>query len=273
MNNSKAEHSHERFGQYFRVSPALDAASRDEAYFIRHDVYARELGFEPVQANARETDRYDRHALHCVVRTNDHNVRPVGCARIVLPDPRNVHAPLPFEIACKDSLDRSIIDPATLPRHRIGEVSRLAVMGEFRRRKGEGQRAVTLSSGDTAGCPLARFPNIPVSLYFAAVAMAQRQGVEYLFTLTEPRLAKHFARGGVKIQAIGAPIEHRGMRVPSLMRVSEMFANLRSMVRPIWHEVHAQIETAHVLHAAIQRSLEECETVGMAAPQRRAVGA
>lgn len=266
MNNSTADYSNERFGQYFRVSPALDEAARDEAYFVRHDVYARELGYEPMQANARETDRYDRHALHCVVRTNDDNVRPVGCARIVLADPRNPHAPLPFEIACKDSLDRTIIDPAALPRHRIGEVSRLAVMGEFRRRKGEGQRAIALSLSDSAGSPMSRFPNIPVSLYFGAVAMAQRQGVEYLFTLTEPRLAKHFARGGVNIQSIGAPIEHRGLRVPSLMRVSEMYASLRAMVRPIWHEVHAQMETAHLVHAAIQQSLQERETISVAVP-------
>ncbi|WP_082498240.1 PEP-CTERM/exosortase system-associated acyltransferase [Pseudorhodoferax sp. Leaf267] len=270
MNTPKTTPVNERFGQYFRVSPALDDAARDEVYFIRHDVYARELGFEPVRPDAREMDVYDRHSLHCVVRTNDDNVRPVGCARVVLVDPRNPQAPLPFEIACKDSLDRSIIDPASLPRDRIAEVSRLAVMGEFRRRKGEDRRPVALSTADSAaaqpGNPMSRFPNIPVSLYFGAVAMAQRQGIEYLFTLTEPRLAKHFARGGVNIQAIGAPIEHRGLRVPSLMRVSELYSSLRAMVRPIWHEVHAQIDTAYLVHHAIEQSLQERETVSVSVP-------
>lgn len=272
MNTPKQTPSNERFGQYFRVSPALDDAARDEVYFVRHDVYARELGFEPVRADARERDRYDDHSLHCLVRTNDEHVRPVGCARIVLPDPRDPHAPLPFEIACKDSLDRRIVDPAALPRHLIGEVSRLAVMGEFRRRKGEDQRPVAMSSADHAGNPMSRFPNIPVSLYFGAVALAQRQGVEYLFTLTEPRLAKHFARGGVNIQAVGTPIEHRGLRVPSMMRVSELYAGLRAMVRPIWHEVHAQIETAHLVHAAIQESLKERDPVSVSVPAGYPVG-
>lgn len=243
----------DRFGKYFRVAPALDLAAKDEVYFIRHDVYARELGYEPVQPSQRETDRFDRHSLHCLVRTAD-NARPAGCARVVMPDPLDPTQPLPFEVACQDSLDRSIIDPSKLPRDRIGEVSRLAVMGEFRRRKGEDRSAVTVSAADIAGHPVARFPNIPVSLYFAAVALAQRQGLEYLFTLTEPRLARHFAKGGIAIRPIGSPIEHRGMRVPSMMRVSEIYPSLRALVRPIWHEVHAQIETAYMVHAAMQQS-------------------
>jgi N-acyl amino acid synthase of PEP-CTERM/exosortase system len=253
MKNSKPLRENNRFGKYFRISPALDDATRDDVYFIRHDVYARELGFEPVRADQRETDRFDRHSMHCLVRTADLS-RPAGSARVVMPDPQNPHAPLPFEVACRDSLDRSIIDPAQLPRDRIGEVSRLAVMGEFRRRKGEDRAAVTLSPADIAGPPVARFPNIPVSLYFGAVAMAKRREVEYLFTLTEPRLARHFAKAGIAIHAIGAPIEHRGMRVPSMMRVSEIYPSLRALVRPIWHEVHAQIETAHMIHAAMHQS-------------------
>jgi N-acyl amino acid synthase of PEP-CTERM/exosortase system len=273
MNKITNSQSNERFGKFFRVSPALDDSARDEVYFIRHEVYARELGFEPMQPTARETDRYDRHSMHCVVRTSDESARPVGCARIVLPDPSNPNAPLPFETICKESLDRSIVDPAALPRHRIAEVSRLAVMGEFRRRKGENVKAVTMSAADSAGHPMARFPNIPVSLYFGAVAMAQRQGVEYLFTLTEPRLAKHFARGGVNIQSIGAPIEHRGLRVPSMMRVSDMYAGLRAMVKPIWNEVHAHIEAAHFMHATIQQSLQERGPVRVAVPSRYAVRA
>lgn len=253
MKSSSAALANERFGQYFRVAPALDQQSLDEVHFIRHDVYARELGYEKVRADQRETDRYDRHSLHCIVRTHGEPVRPVGCARVVMTDPLAPHSLLPFETVCKDTLDRSIIEPAALPRDQVAEVSRLAVMGEFRRRKGELDRPVTLSEQDSGGNPASRFPNIPFSLYFGAVALAQRQGIEYLFTLTEPRLARHFSRCGVKIQVIGAPVEHRGLRVPSLMRVSEMYSSLRSIIRPIWHEVHAQIDTAYMLHDAMEQ--------------------
>lgn len=269
MKSSSALRPNERFGQYFRVSPALDQRSVDEVYFIRHDVYARELKYEPVRADQRETDRYDQHAVHSIVRTHalGEAPRPVGCTRLVLADPQVPDQLLPFEVICRDTLDRSIIDPAKLPRQQIAEVSRLAVMGEFRRRKGEYQRAVTLSEQDSGGSPAARFPNIPCALYFSAVALAQRHGVEYLFTLTEPRLARHFARLGVEVQAIGGAVEHRGVRVPSLLRVSQVYGTLRSIVRPIWHEVHAQIETAYMLHNAMAQA-RACEDAARATPTR-----
>lgn len=266
METHKTSAACERFGQYFRIAPALDPAAKDEVYFVRHDVYARELAFEPVRPDQREVDRFDRHALHCIVRTNDDNVRPVGCARVVLTDPEDRMRALPFEQFCRDSLDRRIIDPAALPRERIAEVSRLAVMGEFRRRRGEAHRAVSLSASDISSHPVARFPNIPVSLYFGAVALAQRAGVEYLFTLTEPRLAKHFARGGVQIETIGSPVEHRGLRIPSLMRVSEVYGSLRAMVRPIWHEVHAQIDTCYLVHEALAQQAQVVPPAAQPAP-------
>ena len=246
----------ERFSRYFHVAPALDDASRNEVYFIRHDVYARELGFEKPRADQREMDRYDRHSVHCIVRTADAARRPVGCVRLVIPDAADPHAPLPFESLCQHTLDRSIIDPRQCPRGRIAEVSRLAIMGEFRRRKGEQQQPLAINTEDCGGAPIPRFPNIPISLYFAAVAMAQRHGIEYLFTLTEPRLARHFAMAGVDIQPIGKAVEHRGSRVPSVLHVSEVYPRLRSFMRPIWHEVQAQIDSALVLRDAVQRAAE-----------------
>jgi N-acyl amino acid synthase of PEP-CTERM/exosortase system len=236
----------DRFNRYFKIAPALCDDVRNEVFHIRHDVYAREFGFEPVQPNERESDHYDRHSLHCIVKTNESDSSLVGCARIVMPDPLAPQALLPFEIACQGTLDRSIIDPARLPRQRIAEVSRLAVMSGFRRRKGEKLSAdVTLSENDFGGADVPRFPNIPLSLYAAAVLMAQRHGIDYLFVLTEPRLSKHFAKFGVNIMPIGAPIEFHGTRVPSVMRVEEIYPGLRSLFRPIWHAIEQQLDDAY----------------------------
>lgn len=243
VNSSEQVHG---FNRYFNVAPALTSALRNEVYYIRHDVYAREFGFEPLREDEREIDRYDRHSLHCIVKTVDVASRPVGCARLVMPDPQAPDAPLPFEIACKNTLDRSIIDPARLPRHRIAEVSRLAVMSDFRRRKGEKLSTLTMGDSDFGGSPVTRFPNIPLSLYIASVVLAQRQGIEYLFVLTEPRLSKHFAKMGVQITPIGEPIDFRGTRVPSVMRVPEIYAGLRSMIRDVWHDIDQQIGSAYL---------------------------
>lgn len=246
MSQSHTLEPGDRFNRYFKVAPTLSEAQREEVYFVRHEVYAREFGFESTREDRRETDAYDRHSLHCLVRTAEPQSRLVGCARLVMPDPEAPSAPLPFEIACQDTLDRNIIDPSRLPRHRIAEVSRLAVMSDFRRRKGETSSAVTMGEQDFGGVETSRFPNIPLSLYIAAVVMAQRQGIEYLFVLTEPRLSKHFSKLGVQITPIGAPIDHRGTRVPSVMRVPDIYPGLRRMIRPIWHAINAQIDAAYM---------------------------
>jgi N-acyl amino acid synthase of PEP-CTERM/exosortase system len=233
------------FTQFFGIAPALEEKLRNDVYFIRHEVYAREFGFEPVREDSRESDAYDAQSTHCLLRTADASKRLVGCARLVLPDPADRQALLPFEMSCRDTIDRSVIDPAKLDRSRIAEVSRLAVMADFRRRKGEQNHAVPIQDQDFGSSAQPRFPYIPVSLYIGCVVLAQRFGIDYLFTLTECRLAQHFSKLGVKIDPIGAPIEHRGTRVPSIIHVESVVPSLRSFVKPLWNVIHRQINEAY----------------------------
>lgn len=230
------------FRRYFEFLPAVDEATRNDAFFIRHEVYCRELGFEAVREDERETDDYDRHSLHCVLRTATKPSELVGCTRLVLARPEDPMHPLPFEKHCEATLDRSLVDPARLPRSKIAEVSRLAVVSKFRRRKGETKRALTVEERDFGTSVQPRFPYIPVGLYLGTVALAERHGIEYLFTLTEPRLAEHFARLGVSIKPIGGSIEHRGTRIPSMMRVDDIVKSLRFFIKPIWRAIQEQID-------------------------------
>lgn len=239
----------ENFNRFFAVAPALRQEEKDDVFFIRHDVYARELGFEPVRPDQKESDVYDARSVHCLMRTAEATSRLVGCARVVLTDADAPDSLLPFEKACKDSLFRDQIDPAKLPRDRVAEVSRLAVLSDFRRRRGEDHKEVAIDVSDFGDSQQPRFPYIPVGLYMASVLIAQRHNIDYLFTLTEPRLAEHFAKLGVKIVPIGAPIEHRGMRVPSLIHAATVESGLRLMIRPLWKAIEAQMDAASAVHA------------------------
>jgi N-acyl amino acid synthase of PEP-CTERM/exosortase system len=229
------------YRSYFAIGPAVDETSTNDAFYIRHDVYARELGFEPTRADQRETDKYDERSIHCVLRTSAMPSKLVGCARVVFAAKDDPAALLPFEVTCRAVLHRHVVDPESLPRDKIGEVSRLAVLSEFRRRKGESGVAAKIDGGDFGNDQQPRFPFIPVSLYMGAVMLAERQGIEYLFTLTEPRLAEHFAKLGVHITQIGDPIEHRGQRVPSMLTVHGMYENLRPLIKPLWHAIREQM--------------------------------
>ena len=238
----------EGFNQFFELTPALDEASLDQVYRIRHDVYCRDLGWEPVREDGRETDEFDRHSFHCLLRRRGTG-EPVGCTRLILPRPEDPAYPLPFEDSCREVLDRSLADPARLPRNTLGEVSRLAVLSSYRQRKGESGSAVSVNDDDFGGIgPRTRFPFVPVSLYLGAAAIARRFGIEHVFVLTEPRLANHFNRIGFDIRAVGGAIEHRGTRVPSLLSSSKVVAGLRPMIRPMYEVIEQAVEEAFLAH-------------------------
>jgi N-acyl amino acid synthase of PEP-CTERM/exosortase system len=231
------------FRRYFEVVPALTGELRDEAYRIRHQVYCEELHFEPERPDRRERDDYDAHALHCLIRS----VRTgefAGCTRLVRAWPGDPLYPLPFERICAETIDRSIVDPQALPRESIAEVSRLAVIAAFRRRRGEHRQAAPFSEKSLAEGRRPRFPHLLMGLYLATLELARLHGIETLFVLTEPRLAKHFARLGVHIEQIGAPVEHRGKRVPSMMKVRSIIKGLNFIVRPLYEVVAEEVRRA-----------------------------
>lgn len=230
------------FQNYFRIQSAVTDTTRDSVFRIRHEVYCEELKFEPERPDRRESDQYDRHSLHCLLETSGDPSQLVGCTRLIMTDPEDRYAPLPFEKTCAHTIDRALVDPMKLPRDRIAEVSRLAVRARYRRRRGESINPAPINDGDfgTKGQP--RFPYIPISLYLGAVALAHRSGVDTIFVLTEPRLAVHFARLGVDIRQIGGPVEHRGARVPSMMDVQSIIKNMRFLVRPLWRVILEEID-------------------------------
>ena len=238
----------EGFRQLFELTVALDEPTLDEVFRVRHDVYCRDLGWEPIRDDGRESDEFDRHSFHCLLRKRGTR-ESVGCTRLILARPEDPGYPLPFEGSCDAVLDRSIADPARMPRDTLGEVSRLAVLHAFRQRKGEASAAVSISDGDFAERgPTSRFPFIPVSLYLGVAAVARLLDVEHVFVLTEPRLASHFARIGFDIRAVGGEIEHHGVRVPSLLSSSKVVEGLRPMIRPLYAAIEEAVEEAFLGH-------------------------
>lgn len=225
------------FKRYFEIVPALTQELRDHVYRIRHEVYCEELKYESLREDSRERDQYDAHSLHCLIRsvkTRDY----VGCTRLVLARPND---PLPFERTCAKTIDRSIIDPQLLPRHTIAEISRLAVVARYRNRRGEKELAVPLAEHSFGTQERPRFPYLTVGLYLGTIALAREYGITTLFVLTEPRLAKHLARLGVVIRQIGGAVDHRGIRVPSMMTVATIIDGLNFIVRPLYEVIVAEI--------------------------------
>lgn len=241
------------FSKYFRAVPALDDDLRQAVYRIRHSVYCEELAYEPLRSDGFESDPYDARSIHCLLQAIDSR-EFIGCVRIVFADDSALA--LPFETLCRETIDRSIVDPSRLDRSKIGEVSRLAVVSRYRRRRGEARQPVAIDEKDFGTPDRPRFPYIPVGLYLGMLAQARRRGIETLFMLTEPRLARQLTRLGVALRTIGAPIEHRGTRYPSMMSVQEVIDGLNFFVRPLFGVIAAEIDDAYRRHqSALAASL------------------
>jgi N-acyl amino acid synthase of PEP-CTERM/exosortase system len=229
------------FREHFEIVPAVTDEMKRHAYRIRYDVYCRELHFEPENPSELESDAYDPQSLHCLlreVRTENY----VGCVRIILTRPEARDTALPFETTCARSLDRSIVDPAMLDRSKVGEVSRLAIVKRYRRRRGEVSEPLTLSTEDFGDSNRPRLPYLQLGLYLGMLVMAQRHGIKTLFMLSEPRLARHLSMLGGSVLQIGAPIEHRGSRVPCMMDVDSIVADIHPATKPLYREVIAEFD-------------------------------
>lgn len=241
MFTQKTTHLGTAFKQYFKVVPALTEELKREAYRIRHSVYCEDLQFEFSRPDGFETDEYDAHSLHLLI-SSVHNDTFIGCTRIIRPPSDGSDRCLPFEKACIHTLDRSIIDPSQLPSNKIAEVSRLAIIGSFRRRKGETKNSLSISEEDFGNEPVPRFPYISLGLYYGTIEFARIHNIEILFMLTEERLANHFNKLGSKLEFIGGPVEHHGVRFPSMIVVSHLINNLKPIIRPLYQAIAQDIK-------------------------------
>ncbi len=231
------------FHRYFRVVAADTDALRDEVYRLRYEVYCRELGYEDPSAfgDGREVDAHDAHALHCLLRHRPSGVY-AGCVRLVRPDPRALDAPLPFEKVCAGHLWPGALETVTAGRSQVGEISRLAVPARFRRRQGErGTPGGVLPERGKAGRGR-RTPPIALGLYLAAAAAGLCEGLEGVFALMEPRLARRLHGYGIHFRQVGDAVEHRGERAPFYIDREALYAHISPLVRGLLEVVQRDLE-------------------------------
>lgn len=222
----------QHFDRFFEFVPAHDAAARADVFRLRYAVYCQELGYEDPAAfpDGQESDPYDARAVFALLRQRGSG-RPVACVRLILADPdAGADQPFPFERVCRGQLDPLQIDPLQLDRGHSGEISRLAIHQDFRRRRGEWQtpeatgEADALDNATTGG--QRRYPLLPMSLFLAAAALAMNRGLTQVFVMMEPRLARLLGACGIRFTQIGALIDYHGQRGPFRITHDALIAGL-----------------------------------------------
>ena len=137
----------------------MDAAAR-----VRHEVFCREKWWEKVQESGIEQDQYDTYAFPIVLFQK--NIEsPIACTRLIQADGWDI----PVE---------QYIGPIKTDREKSAEVSRLAVIGDFRRRKNEQGKVIPEERPDPIQW---RFPMVTVGVYLALIVSAKENNIEYLY--------------------------------------------------------------------------------------------
>jgi N-acyl amino acid synthase of PEP-CTERM/exosortase system len=181
---------------------------------LRYAVYCEELRYEEPSAfpDGMERDGHDDDSLFALLRHRATD-RPVACVRLIV-DAHGRGAPFPFEHACAGRIDHRQIDLTTLDRSRCGEISRLAIHQDFRRRRGEWQTPEAVGDPDDQVGGQRRYPLLPMSLFLAAAALAMNRGLEQVFVMMEPRLARLLSSCGIRFELVGEVVEYHGLRGP-----------------------------------------------------------
>ncbi len=231
------------FARYFDLSLALTGAQRAQVYEVRYRVYCEEFGYEPVETftNHQEVDEFDGHSVHCLVTHRDSG-RPAGCVRLVMMDD---DGPMPLEKHSGDSIDHSFMQRFSGQRRELCEISRLAVDGEFRRRRGE--QETRFGTKDTLQFKTREkrtFPLIAVSLFLASAAVAELMHRKHCFAIMEPFLPAILKRTGVGFQRVGADFEFRGIRAPYYANLDDLIRDAPDELRFCYEVVKAQFAEA-----------------------------
>jgi N-acyl amino acid synthase of PEP-CTERM/exosortase system len=242
------------FASYFDLSLALTPEQRASVYQVRYHVYCEEFGYEPVESfrNGQETDDYDDKSIHCLVTHRATN-RPAGCVRLVLVEGED-H--MPMEDHAGESIDAAFMSRFSDQRNSICEISRLAVDGDFRRRRGE--RETRFGATETfqfAEREKRTFPLIAVSLFLASAAAADILGRKHLFAIMEPFLPTILRRTGVQFHRVGEDFDFRGVRAP-------YYANIEDLVRDAPDELRLCFEVVKQQFAASMFPEQTARKVG-----------
>ncbi|MFP4080769.1 MAG: PEP-CTERM/exosortase system-associated acyltransferase [Ectothiorhodospira sp.] len=233
----------DHFQDYFQVLPARAPERLEQVFRIRYDVYCREFGYEKEEdcPGGLERDDYDADASHCLIMHRP-TERSAGCIRVVLPTPDDAAFLLPLERFCGSSLDHPDRRPDHFPRGDIGEVSRLAVHTQFRRRKGESETPAGFPADYILTEDERRtFPLLGLALFCAGTSLMKQAGREQAFVMMERRLARMLQASGFPFEQVGQPMEYHGERAAYHVTVRQVLESMRPDIRELHDFVHSSL--------------------------------
>ena len=204
-----------------------------ETYRLRYQVYCHEAEFldDSEYPDEIESDIYDKHSVHFAAL--DHEKKIVGTLRLIL------HSGLgfPLEIHCPNH-DRSKIN---FPPSQLGEISRLAVSKDWRRRKNDGVYGMTSYHSTPENeipehlKPQRKRPVIVFGLYKLLYLESKRRGITHWYAAMEQKLNATLKKFSFDFKAIGPVHDYYGPVIPFLGIISEIEKRLYAEKSEVFH--------------------------------------
>ena len=209
----------------FRFGLVEDKEVLEDTFRVRHEVYVDEFGFEKKEdhPNGLETDEYEKDSVHFACINENDSV--VGTIRLVMGSDKK----FPIEHAVETTFVGEKPDPS-----KIGEISRLAVSKDLRRRKEDGMYGVESYLTKKEGGVLPDDGHIPeemqgrknpiivLGLYQVMYQESRRRGISHWYMITEKKLFYTLKKYGFLFHQIGESVEYHGERVPYLGIIEEI---------------------------------------------------
>ncbi|WOJ98261.1 PEP-CTERM/exosortase system-associated acyltransferase [Congregibacter brevis] len=227
------------FAKYFELSLALTDEQKANVFRVRYSVYCEEFGYEDAAAfkDGLERDAFDEQSIHCLIMHKASGT-PAGCVRLVSPQESTQ---MPFEDHCKGALDQDFFGGFAHRRASMAEISRLAVDGQFRRRRGE--KATRFGDAESLHFEAREkrtFSLIAVTLFLAATAVADLLRRKDCFAIMEPFLPTILRRMGVIVKRVGEDFEYKGIRAPYYLNIDEVVRDGPDDLRICYEVVRGQ---------------------------------
>lgn len=245
--SSHASAISKHFSQFLRPELATSEQLKREVYRLRHEVYCEELKFEDVRPDQEERDNFDQHSVHCFVRHLSTG-RLAGTVRLITSS--NSEELLPIEKFCSHAIEDQTLSPVNFPREDICEISRLAVLEQFRRRQMDkfvGAATGAINPDGFSDTELRCFPYIAICLYLAAASTAFKTNKKHAYVMMEPRLARSMSFVGIQFKPLGKPVDYHGKRAAYYINDEMFHAGLSSgykkLLKSIEHDLFALKKT------------------------------
>ncbi len=214
----------------FHFRKVVDKAELEEVFRLRYKVYCDEWGFEKAEDHpgGLEFDIFDSSSMHFISLNETGQI--IGTIRIIL----NSEKGFPIENHCTIDADLSHLN-----RQKLGEISRLAVSKEFRKRFEdrfiyEGTQEY-IQPQSVAHERRTRH-EIVIGLYKCIYIESKRLGLTHWYAVMAKGLYILLKRMGIIFKPVGPEKFYHGLRTPYLGNIADIEAEVSRLHPELFKE-------------------------------------